>query len=176
MGCLVLDREQEAGVARRVFTVPDQAQWAVRPAPTLESWEPPLDLAESQPDALILWRRSPGSSIVRSLQAEIDRLARLFVFRIPEAVAGFIREHGFLADVLEDAYVVAQRFFGPNPELILEVVADVEAQDDRQLWIFIRTGLSADEALASLEGLDQAWWLDAMPRTRGYLGIHLEFE
>ena len=176
MACLVLDREQETDVSRRAFKIPDHAQWTVRPTPTLESWEPPLELAESNPDALFLWRRSPGSSIVRSLQDEVERLARLFIFRVPEAVTGFIRENGFLADVLEDAYVVVQRFFGPNPELVLEVVTDAEAQDDRQLWMFIRTGLPADEALASLEGLDQAWWLHAMPRARGRLGIHLEFE
>jgi hypothetical protein len=69
-----------------------------------------------------------------------------------------------------------ERHFGKGSEsLILEVVKDPEAESDEELILFIRANLPVDQALQKLDLLDEAWWLEAGSRTRGNLGMNLEF-
>lgn len=106
---------------------------------------------------------------------QVESLARLFSFRNPTEVVGFLRKHPFLIDLLEKVHPEVQKHFGPNPKIFLEVVIDPEATDDRQLFAFIQTTLSVEEANKRLEQLDEDWWLDAMDGAKGKLCIDIEF-
>jgi hypothetical protein len=108
-------------------------------------------------------------------QADIDRLAKHYSFRDPEAVAAFVREHPEVVAPLLEAVAVVPRYFGPGKELVLEVERDREARDHRQLFALIQTDQDVDAALASLERFEWEWWLDALPRAEPHLIYHIEF-
>jgi len=74
-----------------------------------------------------------------------------------------------------EAYGKIREYF-PSAKLILEVVADPEADKEKELVIFIRTNLPPDEALDRLELLDRNWWLDASLDSGEKLCIHVGFE
>ncbi len=88
----------------------------------------------------------------------------------------FLAAHPFLEPLLVETYDKIGNYFGPQPEVVLEVVADPEADDDRELFTFIRTSLPPQEALEKLDQLDENWWLDAGDQADGKLCIHLEFK
>ncbi len=113
--------------------------------------------------------------IVRAFELEIQSLERLYTFRRPEEVSGFLEAHSFLIPLLFEAHRQIEKYFGPYPQVFLEVVTDPEATDDRELAAFIRTNLPPDEALNRLERFDEGWWLEASHKARGNLCIHIEF-
>jgi len=109
------------------------------------------------------------------IEPEIQGLSRLYSFRNPTEVVNFLQTHSLLVPLLLEAYPRIEEHFGPNPEVVLEVVTDPEAADDQELFAFIRTDLAPDEALEKLHQLDQNWWLDEADRANGKLCIHVEF-
>jgi len=105
----------------------------------------------------------------------LQSLRQLYIFRRPEEVYGFLKTHPLLIPLLLEAHNKIVQYFGPSPEVVLEVVTDPEAMDDRELFAFIRTGLPPDEALNKLDRLDKEWWLDEADRAEGELCIDVEF-
>ncbi len=110
---------------------------------------------------------------------EVGQMAQiidlLYTFRNRPEVEQFLQEHEFLLPLLVDAYPVIEKHFGPNPEVVLEVVAEPESVDDLELVAFIRTNLSPDQALDKLHRFDDEWFLGVLDRTQGILCIHVEF-
>ena len=106
---------------------------------------------------------------------EMRSLERLYQFRRREEVLQYLADHRFLDPLLRETHGKIAEYFGPSPEVILEVVTDPEAEDDRELFAFIRTDLPPEEALRRLERLDQEWWLGEADQAEGKLCIHVEF-
>jgi hypothetical protein len=102
-------------------------------------------------------------------------LEKLYFFRRPSEVKEFLEASPFLKPLLVEAYERIGNCFGPKPEVVLEVVTDPEADDDRQLFAFIQTSLPSEQALDKLDRLDDDWWLDAADRSEGKLCLHVEF-
>jgi hypothetical protein len=121
-----------------------------------------------------IWQEM-GAPTVRTLDFETRSLERLYTFRRRAEVSQFLEKHPFLVPLLLEAYSEFGNYFGPYPQVFLEVVTDPEAADDRQLFAFISTRLSPDEALDRLEQFDKSWWLSALDRAEGNLCIHVEF-
>ena len=111
----------------------------------------------------------------RTSAADIGSVEQFYMLRGPEEVAEFLRAQPVLVPLLLEAYPQIARHFGAGPEVVLEVVVDPEAVDDRQLFALILTGLPAEDALARLERLDREWWLGAMDKVQGSLCIDVEF-
>lgn len=103
-------------------------------------------------------------------------LEKLYTYRRPKEVKEFLAAHPFLEPLLVEAYNKLDDYFGPQPDVVLEVVTDPEAIDDRELFAFIRTSLPSHEALEKLDQFDENWWLDAGDQVDGKLCIHLEFK
>ncbi|MGH7453772.1 MAG: hypothetical protein ACRENG_20650 [bacterium] len=103
-----------------------------------------------------------------------EALGKLYTFRRPMEVSEFLEAHPFLVPLLVEAHDKIGEHFEPQPEVVLEVVADPEADDDRQLVAFIQSGVDPAEALLRLDKFDKGWWLKASHRSRGKLCIHLE--
>jgi hypothetical protein len=101
-------------------------------------------------------------------------LEMLYSFRRPSEVKEFLKANPFLEPLLVEAYDKISDYFGPRPEVILEIVADPEVDDDRQLVAFIQTNRDPSEVVAKLDQFDKGWWLQASHRSRGKLCIHLE--
>ena len=109
------------------------------------------------------------------LHRELTLLNRIYTFRKPSEVSDFLSDNVYLIPLLVEAYGKIREYF-PSAKLILEVVADPEADKEKELVIFICTNLPPDEALDRLELLDRNWWLDASLDSDEKLCIHVEFE
>ena len=109
------------------------------------------------------------------LHRELTLLNRIYTFRKPSEVSDFLSDNVYLVPLLVEAYGKIREYF-PSAKLILEVVADPEADKEKELVIFICTNLPPDEALDRLELLDRNWWLDASLDSGEKLCIHVEFE
>lgn len=108
----------------------------------------------------------------------IRKLHRLYEFRgVREglAVENFLQENSFLGSLLFEAYEEVRNHFGFGVRIALEIVADPEAQEDQQLFVVIRTKFPPKAARVLLSGLDQDWWLDALLKAQGKMGISLEY-
>jgi hypothetical protein len=80
-----------------------------------------------------------------------------------------------LIDLLLEAPPHVERYFGLNPQVVLEVVADLEASDSEELFANICTSLPVEEALERLDQLDEGWFLAQLERTAGRFNFNLEF-
>jgi len=112
---------------------------------------------------------------VLAIEPAPQSLEQLYTFRRPLEVSQFLDTHPFLVPLLVEAHGKIEQYFGPSPDVVLEVVTDPEAIDDRELFAFIRTSFLPDEALGRLDRFDDEWWLDAMDKTLGALCIDVEF-
>jgi hypothetical protein len=116
-----------------------------------------------------------GDSIVITREAQLHQLEEIYSRRQLAAVRRFLRTHPQLVDILLEAYVYLQRHFGPDPQVVLEVVSDPEVEDWDELFAYILTSLPADQTLAQLDRFDQEWFLDQLDRTQGLLNFDVEF-
>lgn len=104
----------------------------------------------------------------------IRSLRRRYEFRNDEAIREFLKEKPFLLHLLFDAYKEIREYFAA-PHLVLEVIADPEAQEERELFVFIQTKLSPRAARPLLAEFDREWWIDAMLEARGEMNISLRY-
>jgi hypothetical protein len=104
-----------------------------------------------------------------------EALEKLYNFRRPVEVKGFLAAPPFLVPLLGEAHDKIGEYFGPHPKVVLEVVTDPEADDDRRLFVFNQTSPPPDETLDRLDRLDDDWWLDAGDRGEGKFCLDVEF-
>jgi hypothetical protein len=116
-----------------------------------------------------------GVSVVCELEIQMQLVGKLFTFRNPQEVSEFLHAHPFLVPLLVEAHDRIAHYFEPSPEVVLEVITDPEAEDDHELFVFIRTALPPDEAIRKLDWFDQEWWLEASPRAKCLLNIDVEY-
>lgn len=110
-----------------------------------------------------------------TLRQDLTSLAQNYAFRRPSEVYDFLNDNVSLLPLLQEANREIRDYF-PEENLILEVVADPEVDNIKELVVFIQTTINPDEALNKLEMLDENWWLDASLETFGKICIHLEFQ
>lgn len=101
------------------------------------------------------------------------KLERLYRLHDATQVRGFLRSHPHLVDVILEAYPHVQKHFGSNPEVVLEVVTDPEAEGSELLFAYILTSLPTKEALDRLDRLDEDWFLDQFDRVGDLFGFNL---
>jgi len=65
-----------------------------------------------------------------------EALEKLYTYRRPMEVKGFIKAYPFLVPLLVEAHDKIGEYFGPQSEVVLEVVTDPEADDERELFAF----------------------------------------
>ncbi len=109
------------------------------------------------------------------LRHGLTLLSRIYTFRRVPEVSAFLENEPSLIPSLVEARKQIESYFG-DVELVIEVITEPEAADDRELVVFIRADLPPDEALRKLEQLDEDWWLDASTEVEGKLCIHVEFK
>jgi hypothetical protein len=105
----------------------------------------------------------------------MHQLEEIYSLRHAAAIRRFLHAYPQLVEVLLEAHLHLQKYFGPDPQVILEVVSDPEIEDADELIAYIRTDLSADEALERLNGLDEEWFLDQLDRVGGRFNFNVEF-
>ncbi|MBC8254241.1 MAG: hypothetical protein H8E35_09430 [Ardenticatenia bacterium] len=91
----------------------------------------------------------------------------------PAEVWRFLRSYPHLVNVILKAYPHVQKHFGPNPEVVLEVVSDPEAEGSELLFAYILTSLPTKEALDRLGRLDEEWFLDQLEQVGDLFSFNL---
>jgi hypothetical protein len=121
-----------------------------------------------------IWQET-GISTVRTFEFGTQSLERLYTFRNGVEVSRFIERHPFLVPVLVEAYSKIENYFGFYPQIFLEVVNDPEVQGLVELFGYIVTRLSPEEAGKRLRRFDQDWFLNQLPQVKGLLNFDVEF-
>jgi len=111
---------------------------------------------------------------VAEREAGLLQLEDLYIFRRADEVRRFLTAYLELIEFLLEAYAHLQRHFGPDPQVVLEVVSDPEIEGSEELFTYIRTSLPVDEALARLDSLDEEWFLDQLDQVGRQFNFNLE--
>lgn len=159
-------QEESASIVRILETgkiQPDVANWP--------------DLSVALPESLEMKRiwQEEGASVVRTLELEIRLLEQLYVFKGHSKVSHFLDKHQFLVQVLLEAYGKIGNYFGLYPQVFLEVVSDPEVQGLVELFGYVVTRLTPEEAGKQLRRFDQDWFLNQLPHVNGLLNFDVEF-
>jgi len=126
------------------------------------------------PEVLISWQEI-GASIIRTYEFKVRSLERLYTFRKSVEVSRFIERHSFLMLVLLEAYSYIKNYLGPYPQVFLEVVSDPEVQGLVELFGYIATRLTYEEAGKRLRRFDWEWFLNQLPQGKGLLNFDSVF-
>jgi len=156
----------------------DQNPWIeIKGIRGLLSLRDPLFLRKEDPDEEFIETRAIkyGALLDAVESHRFRRLEEIYSFRDAEAVRRFLHAYPQLVEVLLEAHVYLQKYFGPDPRVTLEVVSDPEVEGMDELFAYIVTTLSVDEALARLDRLDEEWFLDQIDRVDGRFNFNLEF-
>ncbi|MDP3047381.1 MAG: hypothetical protein Q8O07_07890 [Chloroflexota bacterium] len=117
----------------------------------------------------------PQPSTVADASGSVRWLERIFTFVRPQEVQAFLSANSHLIQLLFEARRQVSRYFGQDAPVFLEVVSDPESANDKQLFALVGTSLSPQEALGTLDRLDQDWWLDVSDQSHGNLVVDVKF-
>lgn len=121
------------------------------------------------------WIEETGTSTVRALNFEIRQLEMIYEFRNSLEIVDYLKTYPFLIELLVEAFPEIERFFGRNPRVVLKLVKDPDIEGEEQLFAYIHTTLSAEEALNRMNRLDEEWFLTQIHRTEEKFNLNIEF-
>jgi len=116
-----------------------------------------------------------GTSGTRVAESALREIARLYEMAEPPAIEAFLGAHPVVVELLLEAWRHIDSCFAPAPQVRLELVQDPEDDAEPELFAYIRTSLSVEEALAKLRQFDDEWFLDRVHRVAGQLEFSVEF-
>lgn len=152
-------------------TSPDMVVFEIRPAQ--EGYEPTTPVGKLDAHTYT----QPVKELVRTHSFDFlwEKIARWYSVRDPGRIEDFVHQRPLITKVLADAIDELPKYFGPQPDVVLERVIDPEFEEDDQLFAYIRTSLSADDALKRLERLDEDWFLAKIGQLDGAFNFNLQF-
>lgn len=103
----------------------------------------------------------------------LDELRRHYGLRGEADVGAFLVRHPDVVDLLTETRGRIGEYFGADP-VDLETFVDPEAPAASELYALVRTRLGSADALRQLRRFDEAWWLDALDRTRAPVVVSIE--
>jgi len=173
------------------FSLPRQMEWAGRAravSPDIVLFQdlvPTLPLlafgSESStvlpafPEAIKPWQ-DPGVSTVRSFELQVSCIKQIYDLRRPPEVTDFLQAHSFLVPLLLEAREKITQYFGESSQVLLELISDPEVQGSVELFGYIVTNLSSEDAGNRLRQFDQEWFLVQVSRTKGLLNFDIDFQ
>ena len=104
----------------------------------------------------------------------LSRLSRMYTLSNYSRLLHFFGENRYLIPVVVEAHEELKKRF-PSEELLLEVVSDPEADGCDELFAYILTSLSVEDALQRLNDLDEQWFLNQLDSTNGLFNFNLRF-
>lgn len=105
----------------------------------------------------------------------LQSLEQVYTFRRPQEVSEFLDAHPFLAPVLIEARGRIEDYFGLQTHVAIEVVSDPEVHGLVEMFGYILTSLTPEEAGNRLEQFDREWFLLQVHRAKGLLNFDVEF-
>jgi hypothetical protein len=112
---------------------------------------------------------------IPTIEPAVQSLVQLYTFRRPEEVSQFLDTHPFLVPLLVEAHGMIGDYFGPQPQVVLEIVSDPEVHGLVKVFGYIVTPLTPEEAGNRLQQFDREWFLLQAHRTKGLLNFDVEF-
>jgi hypothetical protein len=91
-------------------------------------------------------------------------------------VSQFLEARPFLVPLLVEAHGRVRHYFGPQPQVVLEIVSDPEVHGLVKMFGYIVTTLTPEEAGKRLQQFDRGWFLQQVPCTEGLLNFDVEFQ
>jgi hypothetical protein len=99
-------------------------------------------------------------------------------YSIPESdlsnVEQFLDKHKDIANLVLEAYTKIRDFF-TSETLLLELISDTSIEGGEELFVYIQTYLSVEEAVEKINNFDEQWFLDQLSRTKGLFNFNLRF-
>ena len=99
-------------------------------------------------------------------------------YSIPESnlsdVEQFLDKHQDIANLVLEAYNKIRDFF-TSETLLLELISDISIEGGEELFVYIQTRLSVEEAVEKMNDFDEQWFLDQLSRTKGLFNFNLRF-
>lgn len=86
----------------------------------------------------------------------------------------FLDKHKDIANLILEAYTKIQDFF-TSEILLLELISDISVEGGEELFVYIQTHLSVEEAVEKMNDFDEQWFLDQLNRTKGLFNFNLRF-
>ena len=114
-------------------------------------------------------------STIHSFELQFGWVEQLYAFRRAKDVSCFLQAHPFLVPLLIEAHGQIAESFGQSPEVVLEVVTDPEVHELVEMFGYIVTPLTPEEAGKRLQQFDRKWFLRQIARTKGLLNFDVEF-
>ena len=102
-------------------------------------------------------------------------IVQWYIVYEPDLVSGFVRQRPAITKILLDAIDIIPDYFGSNANVFLELVNDTEFGDDKQIFAYIRTSMSAKDAGQQLEQFDNDWFLQRIDQVDGEFNFNLQF-
>jgi len=159
------------------FPLLRQARWrpkTERPQADVVNWRNISVALLEPPEVMRIWQEV-GASVVRNCEFEIRLLEQLYTFKRGGEVLQFIERYSFLVPVMLEAYSIIENYFGPYPQVFLEVVSDPEVKGLVGLFGYIATRLTYEEAGKRLRRFDRDWFLNQLHQVKGLLNFDVEF-
>jgi len=123
----------------------------------------------------IMMQQVVDTTKVPTIESALHSLGQFYAFRRSLEVLKFLDTHSFLTPLLLEAHGKIAKNFGSSPEVILEVVTDPEAHRLVEMFGYIATPLTPEEARKRLQQFDREWFLLQVHRTKGLLNFDVEF-
>lgn len=103
----------------------------------------------------------------------IMELDEFYTFRNLPNARSFLLSHPDVVELLREARPHLEECFGPQVDVMLAVIQEPREMD--RMFAYIRTSLSAEEALAQLDHLDESWFLSRVGQVGAFFNFNLEF-
>lgn len=90
------------------------------------------------------------------------------------SIERFLDKHKDIADLVLEAHAKIRDFF-TSETLLLELISDISIEGGEELFVYIQTYLSVEEAVEKINDFDEQWFLDQLSRTKGLFNFNLRF-
>ncbi|MEW6232328.1 MAG: hypothetical protein AB1566_08450 [Chloroflexota bacterium] len=166
-----------------VFPLPVQTGWSsIFPVEQVLLLSPPFRTPSSGSSIVLpafsevtnIWQEIEAST-VRRFEFQVRWVKQLYSFKKPEEVFRYLQAHPFLIPLLVEAHSRIEDYFGPQPQVVLEVVSDPEVHGLVKMFGYIVTTLMPEEAGQRLRLFDREWFLLQVHRAEGLLNFDVEF-
>jgi hypothetical protein len=132
---------------------------------------------------LLRMLQEPQDFLCKNYSADLDRIKQLsyidkiqdiYTVHLSGEVQRFLYCNPDVAEIILEAYLYLENYFGPAVEIRPEIIRDPEIPGHEQLMVYIVTCLPVDEALARMAQFDDEWFLDQLDRFESDLNFNLE--
>ncbi len=125
-------------------------------------------------ECIVVWEPDASSDIIWATgDSAIMELDEFYTFRNLPNARTFLLSHPDVVELLREARPHLQECFGQQVDVMLAVIQ--EPRDVDRMFAYIRTSLSAEEALAQLDHLDESWFLSRVGKVGAFFNFSLEF-